>query len=166
MKIKGLNLSQIRHCASKTNIALDNVRSKGNFIHFKVNLIGEHYRKYKFDRKINAVCWHSFRDFIREIYKVNSQAIIVTGIARYDCRDNFERTYYRTGIINVGSQAKPLFFEDACRCNETNIERVEEEFLIHNKEFHNGEFDYFEMLDDDNNVVGLACDCGEWLDDF
>ena len=117
MKIKGLSLSQIRQCASKVGVSIDNVKSKGNFFQFKVNLIGEHYRKYKFDRKINAVCWHGFRNFMREVYKVDSQAIIVTGYAKYNDKDHFELTHYKTGVVNVGSQFKPLEFSDACRCS-------------------------------------------------
>lgn len=116
MKIKGLSLSQIRQCASKTGVSLDNVRFKGNFIHFKVNLIGEHYRKYKFERKVNAVCWHGFRDFMREVYQVNSQAVIVTAVIRYDSLAHFERLYPDTGYVNIHSHAKPLYYRDACRC--------------------------------------------------
>ncbi len=48
----------------------------------------------------------------------------------------------------------------------SNRDATEAEFIRHNEESHDGEFDFFDVLDDDNNKVGLACDCGNWVWEF
>ena len=117
MKIKGLSIAELNDCAKIVGVELDNIRTNGNYVQFKVNLIGETYRKYRHKRKVWAVCWHGFRDFIREVYKINSTARIVTMLACYEGKQHFEVTYPDTGYIDIGSICMPLLSKDACHCN-------------------------------------------------
>lgn len=117
MKIKGLSINELNDCAKTIGVELDNVRTKGNYVHFKVNLISETYRKYRHKRKVWAICWHGFRDFIREVYKINSAARIITRLACYEGEQHFEITYPETGYTNIGSICEPLLYKDACLCN-------------------------------------------------
>lgn len=68
------------------------------------------------DRHINAVCWHGFRDFMRECYLIDADAIIATGIMRYTSAANFEDTHEDTAYTNIGSQVHPMSMGDACHC--------------------------------------------------
>ncbi len=118
MKIKGLSVDELQDCAKVIGVELDNIRTKGNFVLFKVRLIDETYRKYRHKRKVAAVCWHGFRDFIKEVYKINSTAKIVTMLTCYEDKQNFEATYSNTGYINIGSECMPLLCQDACHCHQ------------------------------------------------
>ena len=117
MKIKGLSTTQLSKCAKVVGVDLGDICNRGNYVQFKVNLIGETYRKYRHKRKVWAVCWHGFRDFIREVYKINSTATIITAYARYEDVTDFEVTYLDTGYIDIGSKCMPLLHQDACHCN-------------------------------------------------
>ena len=117
MKIKGLTIAQLNDCAKNVGVDLDNIRNNGNYVHFKVNLIGETYRKYRHQRKVWAVCWHGFRDFFKEVYKINSKAKIVTMLTCYEDKQDFGLMYENTGYVNIGSQFQPLLCKDACHCN-------------------------------------------------
>lgn len=117
MKIKGLSTAQLNECAKTVGVDLGDVCSRGTYVQFKVKLIGETYRKYRHKRKVWAVCWHGFRDFIREVYKINSTATIITSLARYEDEQHFEVIYPDTGYVDIGSRCMPLLCKDACHCN-------------------------------------------------
>ena len=68
-------------------------------------------------RKVNAICWHGFRDFLIELYKLNSSFRVVTAQITYNNKEDFELKYPDTANINIGSMVQPLNYEDACFCN-------------------------------------------------
>lgn len=117
MKIKGLSIDQLGECAKVVGVDLGDICNRGNYVQFKVNLIDETYRKYRHERKVWAVCWHGFRDFIREVYKINSTAKIITALATYEDEQHFEVTYPDTGYTDIGSKCMPLLSKDACHCH-------------------------------------------------
>ena len=67
-------------------------------------------------RKVNAICWHGFRDFLTEIYKYHPKIRVVTAQITYLNKEDFEKKYPQTAVINIGSQMQPLNYEDACLC--------------------------------------------------
>ena len=69
-------------------------------------------------RKVNAICWHGFRDFISEIYKFHPHVRVVSSTATYLNKQDFEYKYPNTAYKNIGSQIQPLEYHNACLCNE------------------------------------------------
>ena len=53
---------------------------------------------------------------MREIFKLNPDAIISSNFIRYDGSDDFEASHDDTGDRNVGSLAAPLLYRNACAC--------------------------------------------------
>lgn len=70
-------------------------------------------------RRINAACWHAFRDCIRAILTQYPHAIVSTGMARYEGLAGFERVYPETANANIGSLFAPRFMPDLCECEDS-----------------------------------------------
>lgn len=73
-------------------------------------------RSYDGGRRINAVCWHGFRDFLRALLTAQPDAKVRTAWARYDGLAGFEAGFRATGARNIGSQARPCRADQACDC--------------------------------------------------
>ena len=67
-------------------------------------------------RKVNAICWHGFRDFFIELYKYNDSLRIVTANTTYTSVFDFYKNYNQTGYKNIGSALEPLEYNKACLC--------------------------------------------------
>ena len=63
-------------------------------------------------RKINAICWHGYRDFLSQLYSYNSGLRVVTMTATYKNSMDFYRNYEQTGYKNIGSVIQPKFYND------------------------------------------------------
>ena len=117
MIIRGLLEQQLTECAENVGVNLYNIRKSGRGFRFQLKLKGEEYRRYSNSgRKVAAVCWHGHRDFFREVYDINSQATIITMLARYENSEHFEQIYPTTGNTNIGSIFNPLSIQNACQC--------------------------------------------------
>ncbi len=46
-----------------------------------------------------SVCWHGHREFMRALYRLAPDAVIVTALARYDGSEHFERTFESTRAL-------------------------------------------------------------------
>ena len=68
-------------------------------------------------RRVHAVCWHGYRDFMREVFKRDPDSRILTAKADYRNAADFEAKYGNTGWQNVGSMMFPMFYKDACVCD-------------------------------------------------
>tara|TARA_R110001592_G_C12717970_1_gene708601 strand:+ start:167 stop:580 length:414 start_codon:yes stop_codon:yes gene_type:complete len=68
--------------------------------------------------KVNAVCWHGYRDFMIELYKINHNFRIKTCDIYYQNKEDFYNRYQQTGYQNIGSMVEPIKYKDACLCNE------------------------------------------------
>ena len=118
--------SKLNEIASKLNIKLDyNLISKNCM---RVKLVktkeNKNYQRKGYTsnkngtpRKVNAICRHGFRDFLIELYKLNSSFRVVTAQITYNNKEDFELKYPDTANINIGSMVQPLNYEDACFCN-------------------------------------------------
>ena len=67
-------------------------------------------------RKVHALCWHGFREVMREWFKDCPGARLVTGMATYDGSDEFELYHAHTGQKNIGSLMYPMRADNACDC--------------------------------------------------
>jgi hypothetical protein len=88
--------------------------------------LGKIYGDYKYqrtnasgfnpERRVHAVCWHGWRDFMLALYKHDPDARIKTAIADYRGRDDFLEKYPRTANLNIGSMMYPMQMHRACNC--------------------------------------------------
>ena len=113
--------------ADKLNISVDKNYVSKNCMRIKLNKIKENknYQRIGYynnkdgsKRKVNAICWHGFRDFISEIYKFHPHVRVVSSTATYLNKQDFEYKYPNTAYKNIGSQIQPMSYADACLCNE------------------------------------------------
>ena len=66
--------------------------------------------------KINAICWHGHRDFFRELFRINPDAVVKTQHATYES-ETFEDVFPATGRIVRGPPIAPSRLIDWCNCN-------------------------------------------------
>jgi|GEM_PF-2444909 hypothetical protein len=69
-------------------------------------------------KKVNAICWHGFRDFLTELFKQYPKLRVVTAQITYDGYNDFINKFPDTSEINIGSIVQPLSYGDACLCNK------------------------------------------------
>ena len=67
-------------------------------------------------QRIDAVCWHGHRDFMRAIFQMNPDAVIISSWARYNGSVDFEEKLQETGRRNLGSVVCPMYAQEACFC--------------------------------------------------
>ena len=67
-------------------------------------------------RRVNAVCWHVYRDVLVELFNINPKAHVKTMYAKYYGREQFYDKFPATAEINVGSVFQPACAADVCDC--------------------------------------------------
>lgn len=67
-------------------------------------------------RKVSAICWHGYRDFMREVFRLYPGARIQTAFADYRSAKDFRIEHEETGQRNIGSMMLPMGACDACTC--------------------------------------------------
>lgn len=72
-------------------------------------------------RRVNAVCWHGFRDFFRACYRRAPDAVFRTAVATWKGSQDFEERYRATGYANVGSMMFPIAHANVCRCPDSGL---------------------------------------------
>src|SRR5262245_25247581 len=70
-------------------------------------------------RRVNAVCWHGFRDFFRAVYRREPEAVFYTAMATWRGSVHFEANFRDSGHRNIGSQMYPRAAAECCRCPES-----------------------------------------------
>lgn len=131
MIIRKTTIEAVEAAANSVGVAVDITdlsasRGGGRTLSVKVNLPDgppgspddrERYRRISHrGRRINAVCWHGFRDFFRTLFEYSPEAVVKTALATYDGPEGFEATYPSTGEGNIGSLWEPMAMADACLC--------------------------------------------------
>ena len=118
--------NSINQIANKLEIEIDYNSISGNCYRVKLNKKKENknYQRKGFynnkngtPRKVNAICWHGFRDFLTELYKIYSDLRVFTAQITYNNKEDFELKYPNTANINIGSMVQPLSYGNACFCN-------------------------------------------------
>lgn len=69
-------------------------------------------------RRLNAACWHAYRDVMLGIFAVNPDARIYTAMAKYKGLEGFEANYPQTADQNIGSMMQPAYMPDLCECEK------------------------------------------------
>ena len=127
--------NSINQIANKLEIEIDYNSISGNC--YRVKLVkkkeNKNYQRKGFynnkngtPRKVNAICWHGYRDFLTELYKIYSDLRVFTAQITYNNKEDFELKYPDTANINIGSMVQPLSYKDACFCgNETTFGTIE-----------------------------------------
>jgi hypothetical protein len=67
-------------------------------------------------RRINAVCWHGYRDALREVFLINPETRIYTVLAKYKGQAEFNRLYPPTAHVNIGPPVDPVTLPELCDC--------------------------------------------------
>ena len=118
--------NSINQIANKLGIEIDYNSISGNCYRVKLNKKKENknYQRKGFynnkngtPRKVNAICWHGFRDFLTELYNIYSDLRVFTAQITYNNKQDFELKYPDTANINIGSMVQPLSYKNACFCN-------------------------------------------------
>jgi len=68
------------------------------------------------ERRINAVCWHGYRDVLIEVFNINPDARVYTAMAKYRGKDSFYSEYPLTGHKNIGAPIAPVTMPELCDC--------------------------------------------------
>lgn len=71
------------------------------------------------ETRVNAVCWHGFRDFFRACFRRAPGAIFRTALDKWSGSEDFEARFRDSGHRNIGSRAAPICAAEACRCPES-----------------------------------------------
>lgn len=67
-------------------------------------------------RRVNAVCWHAYRDVLIEVFNINPDAKVRTAMAKYLGRESFYENFPETGRHNIGSMMYPVTMPECCDC--------------------------------------------------
>ena len=126
MKIMRTFPEHVEAAAAAVGVAVDITvigysRVEGHTMNVKVNPLDGNRERYRrispaTGQKIHAVCWHGFRDFLTAFFDVSPRSIIVTAIARYEGAYDFLDKFESTGYENIGSEIRPCYAMDACKC--------------------------------------------------
>ena len=68
------------------------------------------------ERRVFAVCWHGYRDFLVRLFEEFPEAQVRTAFANYKGLDSFIELYPDTAWRNVGAPIYPLYAAEVCEC--------------------------------------------------
>jgi hypothetical protein len=125
-----LTPAEIRECAAEVGVQIhgDSITKVGRAWNFRLGLLSgvkrdkDHkYQRtsasgFNADRRVNAVCWHGHRDFMRALFRRDRDARIKSYFSDYKGSDDFEATFPETGYRNVGSMMYPMQMREVCNC--------------------------------------------------
>jgi hypothetical protein len=128
MQVTGISLNEFRALTGKIsvryggNVKIDpNARElSGN--RFRARLAardsrGQGARRSWSGRRGPWACWHVYRDVMIEVFDLNEDARITTGLEVYRGRDDFENKFEATYWKNAGSMMEPVAFGQLCECS-------------------------------------------------
>lgn len=70
-------------------------------------------------RHMRAACWHAYRDVLAELFRLYPDAVVKTGMSKYEGRAGFLANYPATGRQNIGSAFQPATMPELCDCHDT-----------------------------------------------
>lgn len=133
----GFNPDMVTAIAMSLNLCTDNTRMNGRRVYFRLLPESSHSRYARTTatgRKLRACCFHGFRDFIRECFKLGATAVgssirtISDGDSpsnRWNNIDQFERDIPELAHMNLGSEYHPVDMFDLCQCKEREAAGVD-----------------------------------------
>lgn len=141
MLVYGVNAYQVRIAVETVsagwgdNVELksltDKSNGRGGRASYALRAVSSHKlgaRRSGSGRRTVASCWHVHRDVLRELFKINPDARVVSGLGQviegkfkrttYSGSDGFENDFPGTAWINVGSEWQPAYIGQLCDCGE------------------------------------------------
>lgn len=96
----------------------------GSVLAFRLNVVNSHGPGHRmtpgmYGRKphrLRAACWHAYRDFLAELFRMAPNAVVRTMWATYRGRDGFEMMFPATYFVNKGSGLEPHNYGVCCEC--------------------------------------------------
>lgn len=117
-----VRLETLMAAAEEVGVSLD-TSAKGRQFRVKVNPGAKPNRYQRINaitgRKVNAVCWHGFRDFFRAVYRIEPNARFVTAVDTWSGSADFEARFRASGYRNVGTLTYPVQAIDNCTCPDS-----------------------------------------------
>lgn len=121
----------IRQAARDAGVSLDNERPDGRGYRFVLrrDYGTTLYRRRAFHRRKDGkrayatggvICWHGHRAFMRRLFQLAPDAILISTMARYDGAGDFESRHGFTAYKEVGSMADSAQYSELCDCEEGN----------------------------------------------
>lgn len=135
MEIRKASAKDIEESALAAGVRLDHLTQRGS--HYLTTLKTEFDESGKvrwgrrsprvrkdgtFARLPGPVCWHGHRAFMRELFTRCPQAVIISALAKYHGKEDFERThgdtrYRRVGIWQAGNCGRfEAYVGELCDC--------------------------------------------------
>jgi hypothetical protein len=129
MIARRITFEQLRQAAVAVGLRVDAQPENrpGTSWRFTLRTTSRHYGRRGFSRRRSdgerrrvggAVCWHGHRDFMRRLFDLAPDAVIISSFIRYDGAADFERKHLSTYDRNVGSQIDPVCYGDLCDCED------------------------------------------------
>lgn len=120
MKAKNVTIEQLEKALELTNKQYDNniiwnrspeYRGKHLIFTLKVkDSKGKGARRGFSGKRLAHACWHVHGDFFDNLFEINPKAVVIaTG-------EEITKNYGNWQDRNIGSQACPLYFSQACDC--------------------------------------------------
>lgn len=92
------------------------LRHTGFQLHGKGTDLAPGQRRSAQGRRINAACWHAYRDALQALFDAEPDAKVKTAFAKYYGAEQYSEKFPATGWANIGSMAQPVQFREACDC--------------------------------------------------
>jgi hypothetical protein len=105
----------------KGNLIFKELQTKGRHVKFTLRVLnsdGPGARRSAAGVRMVAACWHAHKDVMAALFERYPAARLVSALATYQGRADFEAKHEDTGADNIGSRAAPVTLEDACLCND------------------------------------------------
>lgn len=139
VKGEGYTPELVEAVALSLGMCTDNVRMIGRAVHFRLipeSSRSKYSRRTGTGRRVRACCYHGFRDFGREIFKLGatelgSSVAAIAGASersskrRWYKSEDFERDLPELSHINIGSVYHPVDMFHACECEDREISGID-----------------------------------------
>lgn len=110
-----------------SNFARGGIRKRsGSVLAFRLNVVSSSGPGHRMSpgmygrnpRRLRAACWHAYRDFLAELFRIDPECVVRTALATYRGRTGFEEAFPGTYWKNVGSQVEPHYYGQCCECGD------------------------------------------------
>jgi hypothetical protein len=139
MLFRNCTQDQLEQAARRALVRLVNLRPEGRGFRATLGLLPDESgappaprwrRRSHTGRRVNVVCWHGWTLFLMALFDKVPEAYVrggrdLAGPTVYRGRRDFLWKFDETGNQNIGSQARPLAYRDACDCDEQEEGMVE-----------------------------------------
>ena len=133
MKLYNVPLHELRaalssvSCLYEGNLIFNRLEQRRNHVIFTLRVLrsGAPGHRLGFSRtskgnrrRLTAACWHAHRDLLALVFERFPCVKLVSAVATYRGRDDFESNHGFTGYNNIGSVMEPLYHHNACECDQ------------------------------------------------